>query len=65
MKLSGKTLRDIFAEEAAKEAARVNEEARAYLAATDWYIVREAETGRHVPQEVLDKRAAARATVKE
>jgi hypothetical protein len=37
------------------------EEQRAYLADTDWYITRQQETGREVPQAVLDKRAAARA----
>jgi len=34
-----------------------------YLASTDWYIVRRAETGVEVPQEVLDKRAEARASL--
>lgn len=36
-------------------------EARAYLASTDWYVVRRSETGEPIPQEVMDKRAAARA----
>ena len=34
-----------------------------YLAETDWYVVRKAETGKEIPQEVLDKRAAAREAV--
>lgn len=35
-------------------------EARAYLADTDWYITRIAETGKEVPPDVLTQRAAAR-----
>lgn len=35
-------------------------EAQAYLNATDWYVVRFAETGVPVPTEVTTKRAAAR-----
>lgn len=35
-------------------------EARAYLASTDWYVVRRSETGEPIPQDVMDKRAAAR-----
>ena len=37
-------------------------EARAYLASTDWYVVRRSETGEPIPQDVMDKRAAARVT---
>ena len=36
-------------------------EARSYLASTDWYVVRRSETGEPIPQDVMDKRAAARA----
>ena len=35
-------------------------EARAYLADTDWYVTRMAETGREIPPDVLAQRAAAR-----
>ena len=35
--------------------------AREYLASTDWYVVRRSETGEPIPQDVMDKRAAARA----
>lgn len=42
-----------------------NAEARRYLASTDWYVIRQVETGVEVPQQILDKRAAARAAVKE
>lgn len=43
--------------------AKINQEARAYLDSTDWYIVRKAETGRAVPQEILDERESARQRV--
>lgn len=45
--------------------AQKNREARAYLESTDWYVVRRAETGDEIPQEVLDNRAAARASIVE
>ena len=32
----------------------------AYLASTDWYAVRFAETGKGIPADVLEKRQAAR-----
>ena len=35
-------------------------EARAYLASTDWYVVRRSETGEPIPRDVMEKRAAAR-----
>ena len=35
-------------------------EARAYLASTDWYVVRRSETGEPIPQDVMTNRAAAR-----
>jgi hypothetical protein len=38
-------------------------EAQMYLATTDWYITRHAETGKEVPADVLEKRAAARLTL--
>ena len=31
-----------------------------YLASTDWYVVRKAETGVDIPQDVLDKRGLCR-----
>ena len=34
-----------------------------YLAETDWYAIRQAETGKAIPQDVLDKRAAARLVI--
>jgi hypothetical protein len=39
------------------------EKARAYLAATDWYVARSVETGKPMPEDVKAARAAARKTV--
>jgi hypothetical protein len=48
-------------------AAEIQEEknatARNYLARTDWYVTRFAETGEAIPQEILEKRAEARKAV--
>jgi len=41
----------------------INKTAIAYLASTDWYITRNAETGELVPTDVLEKRAEARQSV--
>ena len=41
----------------------INETARAYLASTDWMVVREAEGGTAMPSDVKTKRAAERAKV--
>lgn len=48
-----------------QEQDRANAEARAYLSSTDWYVIRMQETGEPVPEDVLAKRAAARARVVE
>ena len=40
-----------------------NEDAREYLASTDWYVTRKAETGVEIPQDILDLRAQARLEV--
>ena len=45
--------------------AQINSDARAYLADTDWYVVRTQETGEPIPDDVLAERAAARARVLE
>lgn len=42
---------------------QANSKARAYLASTDWYIVRKAETGVDVPEDVLTKRQEARSSI--
>ena len=46
------------AERDAEETKR--QEAMTYLVETDWMITRLSETGKAVPQEVLDNRQAAR-----
>ena len=42
-----------------------NATSRAYLASTDWYITRKAETGDAVPSEITTLRSAARAAITE
>jgi len=37
-----------------------NQEARAYLASTDWYVIRHQETGVAIPEEIAIKRQEAR-----
>jgi hypothetical protein len=49
---------------AAQEQDRINTDSLAYLAETDWYVIRNQETGVPVPADVLERRAAARVTVK-
>ena len=65
MTLDGLTQKQVDEREAAKRQEEVNREARGYLSETDWYIVRNMETGAEVPKEILVKRAEARATVRE
>jgi hypothetical protein len=53
------------AQRRAAEVARAEEglarEAQAYLASTDWMVLRSIETGKAVPSDVAKARAAARA----
>ena len=42
---------------------KTNATSQAYLASTDWYITRHAETGVAVPADVTTARAAARAAI--
>ena len=44
--------------------ASENYAARKYLADTDWYVTRKAETGKAIPDDILTKREEARAKVK-
>ncbi|TCT60137.1 hypothetical protein [Vibrio crassostreae] len=44
-----------------KEQAEMRAKAKQYLEATDFYLTRKVETGEDAPQEVLTKRAKARA----
>ena len=48
---------------AALAQAATNRQARAYLASTDWYVVRFTEVGVAVPSEITTARAAARAAI--
>ena len=41
----------------------INKHARAYLASTDWYVIRLQETGELIPADVATFRAEARARV--
>lgn len=43
---------------------KTNAEARTYLASTDWYVVRFAETGVAIPDDIMTARKAARESVK-
>ena len=57
--------REPTAEEIANnQVAMQNYDARKYLADTDWYVTRKAETGKAIPDEILTKREQARAKVK-
>jgi len=42
---------------------RSNKDARKYLADTDWYVVRKADTGKAIPSDISTKRAEARTTI--
>lgn len=48
---------------ASQEQERINADALAYLTETDWYVIRNQETGIPVPADVLERRAAARVSV--
>ena len=57
---------EMKAEEANQaEQDAIDTEAKAYLASTDWYLVREMETGVPTPQEIKDARQEARLKVSE
>tara|TARA_R110000850_G_scaffold9336_1_gene34522 strand:- start:35 stop:346 length:312 start_codon:yes stop_codon:yes gene_type:complete len=51
------------AEIAANTQAELNATSQSYLASTDWYITRHAETGVLVPADVTTARAAARESI--
>jgi len=56
---------DHVAAEAAQAAQEALNEASSYLTTTDWYVVRFAETGVNVPEDVAAKRAQSRVTVEQ
>ena len=41
----------------------INITSREYLASTDWYAIRKAETGVEIPEDILIKRSDARASI--
>lgn len=47
------------------EQEKENAKHRAYLSATDWYVIRSIETGTPVPDDITKARAAARAAIVE
>ena len=58
--------REPTAEEIANNlVASENYSARKYLAETDWYVTRKAETGKAIPDDILTKRQEAREKVKD
>lgn len=61
--LTIKTAAELAAEAQYAEECKTNDGARAYLAATDWYVIREQETGEPTPPSILAERAAARLKV--
>lgn len=60
MKLIIKTPMELQAAREHTERAAARSAALDYLAATDWMVVRQAETGERVPEEVMKARRAAR-----
>jgi hypothetical protein len=45
--------------------AEINQENLAYLDSTDWYVIRNADSGEAVPIEISEARAAARLLIVE
>ena len=50
---------------AAVQQSKTNAEARAYLASTDWYVIRHQETAVAVPADIASARQAARDSIKD
>ena len=60
MRLRIKTPEDIAAQAQAQARNAKRAEARAYLSDTDWLVVRQAETGTPIPDDIRQNRAEAR-----
>ena len=60
-KMVTKAMKEENAANAAREAK--NAEARLYLAATDWLLLRQIETGKAIPSTVATARQAARLAI--
>lgn len=54
---------DLQAVQAESAQQKQNEESRSYLSSTDWYVIRQQETGVAIPQDILDARQAARSSI--
>lgn len=54
-----------IAELARQRQSEINSQHRAYLASTDWYVIRKMETGIEVPDYILTARATARESIVE
>ena len=50
-------------EVAANAQAVINGDSLDYLASTDWYVTRQAETGAAIPQDILTARAESRVAI--
>lgn len=61
MKLLIKTPSDLRVEREARERDEARREAQDFLARTDWMVVRRAETGEPIPDDVVQRRQTARA----
>lgn len=59
------TAEQIAAADAEAKRDEAKREAREYLAATDWYVTRRAETKKKIPAEITAARAAARELLSE
>jgi hypothetical protein len=58
--IGNQELAELLAPTPEQLAGQAKAEARAYLASTDWYYARLAETGQAVPDDVVAKRKASR-----
>jgi hypothetical protein len=63
LELSSGVNEDVQQTEQENEQYLLNKESREYLNTTDWYIVRQTETGVETPKVILDARAQARTTI--
>jgi hypothetical protein len=54
---------DLQAVEAEAAQQQLNQESREYLNSTDWYVIRQQETGVAIPQDILDARQASREAI--
>ena len=61
IKSCDQTEKDNHEQEQATE--RVNQESLSYLASTDWYVLRQMDSGEVIPEDVKQLRAEARARI--